>query len=218
MRRFVPAQIERACSAAIVVLRYDLLSMCSSISAIENSPAIGAVVGAATAFFLVMANDFRRDRRRARKILPAILKREAFLVDNRIRSRPDVQRERSRGRLVEHLSPAFSAATIRRYAEELTGHITECQTMCLYNIAVSMETADDLNARAAEAVRRWNEEATKTPTTLAGATNMDNLFVDLQLLYNAELKQLNEIRSLIGAYLTKSLDERGGALQTRTPP
>ena len=192
--------------------------MYSSISAIENSPTVGAIVGAATAFFLVIANDFRRGRRRARKILPAILKREAILVDNRITSRPDVQSERARGRLVEHKSLTFSAATIRRYAEELTVHITERQAMCLYNIAVSMETADELNARATEVVRRWNTEATKPLTMLVGTTSMETLLSDLHLLYSAELRMLNEIRTLIGAYLSKSLDERGGALQTGTPP
>ncbi len=90
--------------------------------------------------------------------------------------------------------------------------------MCLYNIAVSMETADELNARATEVVRRWNTEATKPLTMLVGTTSMETLLSDLHLLYSAELRMLNEIRTLIGAYLSKSLDERGGALQTGTPP
>ena len=44
---------------------------------------LAALVGAAAAFFLVVLNDWRRNRRIATKQLPALLRRLIVLVDSR---------------------------------------------------------------------------------------------------------------------------------------
>lgn len=80
--------------------------------------------------------------------------------------------------------------------------------MSLYNIAVSMEIADDLNARAVEMVQRINE--TKL-LSLADRAEVNRLSAELEGLYSTELNMLKEIRALIHAYLSKTLEDRGGA-------
>lgn len=114
--------------------------------------------------------------------------------------------------VIEHRSLTFSTGTIRRDAEELADHITERQAMGLYNIAVSMESADDLNARAVEMVQRINEAKL---LSLADHEAAGQLSAELKRLYSTELNTLKEIRTLIHAYLTKNLDERGGAPDPR---
>lgn len=84
--------------------------------------------------------------------------------------------------------------------------------MALYNIAVSMETADDLNVRAIETVQRINEIK---PESAADHETVKRLSLELERLYSTELNTLKEIRALIHAYLTKTLDERGGAPDPR---
>lgn len=185
--------------------------MCAITSFLDNA-SVGAFFGAATAFFLVIANDWRRARRRAHKILPAVLKREALLVENRIAARPNTRDEETKGRLIEHRSLTFSVGTVRRDAEELADHIAERQAMGLYNIAVSMESADDLNARAVKMVQRINE--TKR-LSLADHEAAQGLSAELERLYSTELNMLKGIRALIHAYLSKTLDERGGAPDPR---
>lgn len=179
-----------------------------TVASFFDNASVGAFFGAASAFFLVIANDWRRVSRRARKILPAALKREALLAENRIAARPDTRDEDIKGRLIEHRSLTFSIGTIRRDAEELADHITERQAMALYNIAVTMESADDLNARAVEIVQRINKAKLES---LADREAVGHLSAELERLYSTELNMLKEIRALIHAYLSKTLDERGGA-------
>lgn len=133
-------------------------------------------------------------------------------MENRIAARPNTRDEETKGRLIEHRSLTFSVGTIRRHAEELADHITERQAMSLYNIAVSMESTDDLNARAVEIVQRINETKLQS---LADREAAGRLSAELERLYNTELNTLKEIRTLIHAYLSKTLDERGGAPDPR---
>lgn len=182
-------------------------SFFDTVASFFNNASVGAFFGAAAAFFLVVANDWRRTRRRAQKILPAVLKREAFLVENRIATTPNTLDEKAEGRLIEHKSLCFSVGTIRRHADELADYLTDRQTMSLHNIAVGMESADDLNARAVEIVQRINEAKVESLADYGVAARRS---AELERLYSTELNTLKEIRVLIRAYLTETLDERGG--------
>ncbi len=199
--------------AECIALWHDLSTMCPSsgiFGGFFGNASVGAFFGSATAFFLVIVNDRRRMKRRARCILPALLRRENVLVENRIATTPNTQQEVASGRLKEHKSQIFAFDTIRRHAEELPDFLAERQTMALYNIALSMQTADELNARAISTVQRINEAKLSGAERIQGGPSTATLSTELDREYRTELSQLKNVRDLIKAYLEGTLDEYGG--------
>ena len=172
--------------------------------------AVGAFFGGASAFFLVIANDWRRARRRARRNLPAMLSRERLLARSHIEGTTHVRSEAQSGRLSENVSLYFSSNTIQRFADELSDRLSERQLMGLYNIAFAMKSADEMNARSVETVQRISETSMGVRSGAARAIqDLPQLYQALDHLYGAELFMLERVEKLIDGYLTDTLNERG---------
>ena len=82
-----------------------------------NNASVGAFVGAASAFFLVVLLDWKRNRRKARTGIPALLRRQRTLAANRRATAEQARDDRSRSIAIKE--PPFGVDALMRLAEEV---------------------------------------------------------------------------------------------------
>ena len=99
---------------------------------------------AASAFGLVMLLDAKRNRRKARKRIPALLRRQLTLARNRLGTAEQARDDRTRNTATTE--PPFSRDTLTRLTEEVPDYLTDRQQQGLDNIALLMREADLANS------------------------------------------------------------------------
>jgi hypothetical protein len=181
-----------------------------SIAKIFENASVAAFLGAASAFILVVINDWRRLKRRKTHILPAVLKRERLLARSHIDGTTQVRADAAVGKFFENLNLHLASDTIQRHAEELSNQLTERQQMGLHHVASAMKGADELNARAVEMVQRISETNRSVQRgEVRALQDLPKLRVALDQLYGSELILLARAECLIDAYLGDKLNEQG---------
>lgn len=187
--------------------------MCLTLEILNNS-SVGAFVGAASAFALVVATDWRRSRRKARKRLPALLKRQSVLASNR-RGAAEFSRD-DQTRCSASTQPPFSRDTLIRLAEDVPDHLTDRQQEGLDNIALLMREADRLNSWAVALLTRIHESMDSMLTGEASPRlQIPTLKGHLHAAHAEEAIILARLEKLINAYLADRLNEFGSLEESK---
>src|SRR5258708_30815599 len=123
-----------------------------------NNASVGALIGAAAAYFLVAVTDWRRNGRMAKTLLPAMLRRLLVLVDSRLNGAVTAlatvdQQEQPMG----DIGLRFPVERIDRYGEQVADRLTDQQAFALENLAFWMREADRLNSDAMALVKQIRE-------------------------------------------------------------
>lgn len=179
-----------------------------------NNASIGALIGAAAAFLLVVATDRRRNRRTAKRVLPAMLRRVQVLVDNRIegavKARDSVNQQ---DRPMFNTGLTFPSERIDRYADEVNDRLSDAQAFALSNITFYMREADRCNFDCEGLVRQIHEalvDSRRGEENARGSIpGLESILIER---YGAEITLLTRTKQTIEAYLSGSLSERGGPL------
>jgi hypothetical protein len=185
--------------------------MSESVKGILDNASLAAAIGAAGAFFLVVLNDRRRDRRIAKKVLPALLKRLRVLVDGRTHSAKDAESSLGRPMRVRDKGLHFPTERIERYAEQSVDHLTDRQEMALANLVFWMQESDRLNEACLGLLDQLNlsdRDFSRGETSMR--LQAPGIIKELGQQYREELVLLRRIDQLIACYLDGTLNERGG--------
>ena len=176
-----------------------------------DNASLGALIGAASAFFLVVLNDRRRDRRVAKKLLPSMLKRLRVLVDGRMKSAIAAERSVGQPMRVRDIGLHFPTARLERFAEQSIEHLAERQAMALDNLVFWMGESDRLNEACLALLDQINiAERDPTPGAESSRLKIPGRLSQLGVHYREELHLLKKIDALIVCYLEGTLNERGG--------
>jgi hypothetical protein len=177
-----------------------------------NNASVGALIGAAAAYFLIAANDWRRNGRMAKKLLPAMLSRLLVLIDSRLNgvmtARATVdQQDQPMG----NIGMPLPVDRIDRYGEQLADRLTDPQAFALENLAFWMREADRLSSEAMAIVRQIRE-AKLDPTRGDGNAilKVSGFKILLKQILDEERQLLEQTRDAIKAFLEGRLNERGG--------
>ena len=181
-----------------------------------DNATLGALLGAAGAFLLVMLTDWWRNRRVARKQLPSLLRQLLVLVDARYKGAIDARdsiEPDPRMQPMGNIGMPFPVERIQRYSELVGDRLTDRQGFALSNITFGMREADRLNA----ASRDLCGEIDRAQTDMAIGEGSKRVHVPslrslLKKQYGEEAVLLDHLRKSIRAYLEGRLNERGGPL------
>jgi hypothetical protein len=185
----------------------------STVLEVLDNASLAALVGAAAAFFLVGANDWRRRRRIARVAIPALLRRLAELVEKRDGSLREAQASLKGGPPIRHIPLRFPVERLERLADGAMDCLTTPQASALDNVIFYMREADRVNQHALNllgAVDEANSDPRAGP--LGGRVQAPGLMRQARQRYSEEGALLAQIRSTLAAYLSRRLNESGGPL------
>jgi hypothetical protein len=184
-----------------------------------DNASLGALIGAASAFFLVMLNDRRRERRIAKKLLPATLRRLRVLVSGRKKSALSAQGSVHQQTRIRDVGLHFPTARLERFAERSIEHLSEPQAMALDNLVFWMGESDRLNG-ACLAILDQIILADRDPTLGPQSSRLQvpAMLGELVMHYGEELLLLKKIDELIICYLEHTLNERGGPAASNLVP
>ena len=109
-----------------------------------NNSSIAAFFGALSAFFLVVVNDYRRDRKRLR-----IIRNEIKVVSDQAKNKAETVK-RNRSAIQDHnkiiIAPIlkFNPSIIRQLSTQVLDKFTQEQRLAIEAICYTMETIDGL--------------------------------------------------------------------------
>ena len=181
-----------------------------------DNATLGALVGAAGAFLLVVLTDWRRNRRIATTQLPALLRRLLVLATTRHEGATGARDSVStdpRIRPMGNIGLPFPTGRIDRYVDLAGDHLTDQEAFALDNICFAMREADRLNAASrdlcAEIDRAQIDVTRGEGNKLGGVFGLTAIF-KRQSAEEAVL--LDHVKKSIKAYLDGRLNEHGGPI------
>lgn len=189
----------------------QLVSHILTLGELLNNASLAAGIGAAAAFMLVMLNDWRRDRRAAKRLIPALLKRLRVLIESRRTGTRDAAKSLGTGNHLRTIGLPFPVGRIERHADRAVDHLTDRQAMALDNLIFWMRECDRLNANYRAALDQI--DAASSDFTRGEASmrlQVPGLVQRLGQRYAEEIHLLTKLDALIAAYLAGTLNERGG--------
>jgi hypothetical protein len=182
-----------------------------------NNATLGALAGAAAAFLLVAATDWRRNRRIATTLLPALLRRLQVLVVSRVDGANSALATVENDPPMRNIGLRFPVERIERYADQVPDRLTERQAFALDNLAFWMRESDRLNAASLDLLDQIDEAHIKYTHGIVGARDKVSSFKEiLRKRYAEERVLLARVLLVLDAYLAGKLNERGGPLDTET--
>ena len=129
-----------------------------------DNASVGAFLGAAFAFVLVIANDWRRERKKARSLIPVLLRHARELIASRETGAANVRASLGHSEVARNTGLRFATVRLERLAEECADQLHDRNQMALQNLAFWMDSADGLNAEALRLVDQI-EEGIASPVT-----------------------------------------------------
>jgi len=166
---------------------------------------IGAVVGSAGAVAAVFITDRIRAHRTARRIIPALLRRQRQLAANR---RGSEQQALNQNLFMAWRDPPFSVKVLKRLAESVADHLNDREQQGLVNIAHLMREAESLANKANTFYDQSEQASPSSPL---------KMFVDsLNRTHSEAVSVLSRLEKLIDAYLAGKLNEYGSLEATKS--
>jgi hypothetical protein len=168
---------------------------------------IGAIVGSAGAVAAVFITDGIRARRKARQLIPALLRRQRTLARNR---RVEIEQILADGLFMAPAPPPFSIDVLTRLAESVADHLNDREQQGLDNIAHLMRETESLANKANTFYGQSTQASPSSPL---------KMFVDLLNHTHTEAaSHLSRLEKLIDAYLAGTLNEFGSLDASPTYP
>jgi voltage-gated potassium channel Kch len=169
-----------------------------------NNASVGAFIGAAAAFLLVILTDWRRNRRVATVVLPSLLKKMAYLA----RSRHEDLVAQSKNPPRPVIALPFAVDRLERLTELVADRLDDLQARALEAVMFFMSAADRVN----EGTRLLFEQIDLANTDMTrGETNRRSQGPALLMLaaarYNEEQQLLKRIYEIIDNYVANRLTE-----------
>lgn len=152
-----------------------------------NNASVAAFVGAFSAFFLVIANDWRRNRRKMK-----LIRNEIRLNKDHAKNKLDTVKS-NRNRVTEHnqiiSAPIFkfNSPVIKQLASEILDRFSTDQRRALHAICYTMEATDDVLASAFDKTQKIDG---------SGGKEIDRLVID----YNDAIVNLGRLIEMCDNY------------------
>jgi hypothetical protein len=169
-----------------------------------NNASVGAFIGAAAAFLLVILTDWRRNQRVATIVLPSLLKKMGYLA----RSRHDDLCAQSKVPPRPVIALPFAVDRLERLTDQAADRLDDLHARALETVIFFMRSADRVNGEArllfeqidlagTDMTRGDDNERARVPALLRLATER----------YNEEQQLLKRVYEIIENFLADRLTE-----------
>jgi hypothetical protein len=177
-----------------------------SLNNVSAAALIGAMAGSVGAVAAVFVTDRIRARRRARSLLPALLRRQRRLAAGRRAIEEQALRE---SRIVANSNPPFNIDALTRLAESVADRLNDRQQQGLDNITHLMRESEGL-ADMAQTIYQQSERSSP-------ASPIPMVVSSLQRTHAEAIDVLSRLEKLIDGYLAGKLNQFG-SLDDRAAP
>jgi len=177
-----------------------------SLNNLTAAAVIGSMAGSVGAVVAVFVTDRIRARRRARNLIPALLRRQRRLAASRRGGEEQALRE---SRIMAKSSSPFGIDALTRLSESVADQLSDRQQQALDNIAHLMRESEELATVAQSVFQQSEQSSPGSPIPMVVSS--------LQRTHAEAVSVLSRLEKLIDAYLAGKLNEFGSLDELPAP-